>query len=305
MKRGVHLPDGDLLPTPPEFDPEDFDRCIERGSLMPIVFEWYKWTGLAAQGLASIRPDSPGFLDMPRVHAAVLRGLLNRCSRLVLSVLRLASFTRHGESTKLIGRSVVETAVTISWLCVRNSAEDFSRYLAHGLKPELRMKDEIERNIAERNGIVWPIEARMLGNIELMIERAGLTEAAVRNAKPLPDLASRYRALELPDTSYNVEQRLGSHAVHGTWPDLLFHYLEFEDNEFVLRDGNVLPEDMELASGALQVLEALSRFASTVLYDERSSPNVTLAVDSVRDEVVRLTRLRDGDDFHPREEEMD
>ncbi len=287
----------DFLPNPPEFSDDDYAHCIETGSVMPMVFEWYKWTGLATNQVASIDPRSPGCRKLLAVHSAALRGLLNRCSRLMLSVLKLASFGKHGEATKLLNRSVAETANIIRWLCRENSPEAFERYLAEGLKNELKLKDDIHANIAERGGDKLVVEARMLRAVDELISLAGMTEAQVRAAKPLLDRASMFRKLSLPDTAYIVVQRLGSHAVHGTWPDLLFHYLEQQDGEFVLRDNVVPPEDTELASAAMFVLEAVAEYATLLCLESDLGLELSQVMVSARDELVRLVKLKAPEDY--------
>lgn len=293
----VHIGPDDFLPTPPEFSDEEYARCKETGSVMPMVFEWYKWTGLAVNQVASLDPRSPGCRKLPQVHMATLRGLLNRCSRLMLAVLRLASSGKHGEATKLLNRSIAETATVVRWLCRENTPEAFERYLAEGLKSELKLKDDIQKNITELGGSKLVVEDRMVRAVDEMVSLAGMTEPQVRAAKPLLDLASLYRKLSLPDTAYIVVQRLGSHAVHGTWPDLLFHYLEQEDGEFVLRDNDVPADDTELANAAMFVLEGAADFATLLCVDAEFGVKLSQVMLDARDELVRLVNLKAPEDF--------
>lgn len=293
---GVHLKEGQLFPDPPEFAEADFDRVKSTRNAMPLLFEWYKWTGLVATQMASLALDSPGYRKLPELEAAVLRGLLNRASRLMIASLRLASFQEHAEAIRLLNRSIGETAVIVQWLCHSGSGDPFRRYLAKGLDAELRLKANIEENIRNR-GLTSAIEKRMLQDIATLCKLAQLSEDEVRSTKPLPDLASMLRTLGHDDLSYTVMQRLGSHAVHGTWSDLLSHYIERENGVFVLTDNVVVPEGTEFLSSATIVLEAVARYARFVLLNEAFASDIAQVAQDAINEIVRIHRLTNGDDY--------
>jgi hypothetical protein len=66
----------------------------------------------------------------------------------------------------------------------------------------------------------------MLNSIQNHISAAQITEQQIKEAKRLPDLAAMIQTLGYDRLFYVVAQRIGSHHVHGTWPSLLFHYLD-------------------------------------------------------------------------------
>jgi len=294
---GVHLKEGQLFPDRPVFAEADFDRAKTTCDARPILFEWYKWTGIVANQIASLDPASPGYRRLPRVETAVLRGLMNRASRLMVANLRLASLQKHAEAIRLLNRSICETAVVVQWLCQSGSGEPFRRYLAKGLDAELRLKVNIDQNIRDRGGQVLIIEKRMLAAIEKLCDLAELSETDVKATKPLPDFASMLRTIGHDDLSYTVMQRLGSHAVHGTWPDLLFHYLDLEDDTFVLTDNVIAPEGTEFVASATVVLEAVIEFARFVVMDQEFATEIAQTAREAIDEIVRIHRLTSGDDY--------
>lgn len=293
----VHLPDDQFLPELPTFSEADLEQVRVTGNAMPLLFEWYKWSGLVVNRVASLDPASPGYRELPPVQVAVLRGLLNRASRLMLASLRLASFQKHAEAIRLVNRSICETAILVQWLCKTGSDDSFRRYLAKGLEAELRLKSHIEQNVNAREGVALVIEKRMLGAIAELCSLAQMTVEEVHTAKPLPDLASMLRALGHEELSYTVMQRLGSHAVHGTWPDLLSHYLEVSDGGFILTDNVMAPEGTEFVSSSTLVLEAVAAFARFALRDEEFAMELGQLVDEALAEIVRVHRLTAGEDY--------
>jgi hypothetical protein len=294
---GVRLEDDQFLPEPPEFADSAYADVEATGNAMPIFFEWYKWTGIAANRVACLQSTSGGLREIPAIELAVLRGLLNRASRLMVASLHLAAGHKHAEAILVLNRSVSETGVLVQWLCKAGSGEPFRRYRAKGLAVELRLKKHIEDNIRSRGGAVQVVEKRMLSAIESLCISAQMTEEEILATKPLPDFASMLRALGHDELSYTVMQRLGSHAVHGTWPDLMFHYLDQEDGAFVLTDNVIVPEGPEFMSSAIVVLEAVASFAAYVLSDEELVANISALVGDVIAELVRVHRLAAGDDY--------
>jgi hypothetical protein len=86
----------------------------------------------------------------------------------------------------------------------------------------------------------------MMSFSQQFFEIPQLSEEEVKKAKPLPDLASMCRDLQLNDLFYTVIQRIGSHSVHGTWPDLCTYYLKFEEGSFHVEDHNARMSENEL-----------------------------------------------------------
>jgi hypothetical protein len=293
----VHLKEGQLFPDSPAFEESDFDRAKATGDGMPLLFEWYKWTGLVANQIASLDPASPGYRTLPRVEVAVLRGLMNRASRLMIANLRLAALHKHAEAIVLLNRGICETAIIVQWLCQSGSGDSFRRYLAKGLEAELHLKDNIEANVRSRNGQMLVIEKRMLAAIARLLDLAQLSEDDVRSTKRLPDFASMLNFLGHDDLSYTVMQRLGSHAVHGTWPDLLFHYIELENDTFVLTDNVIRAEGTEFVASSTVVLEAVAAFARYVVSDEEFAAEIAQVAQDAAAEIVRIHRLTSGDDY--------
>lgn len=219
-------PNEAIIPDAPSFSEETVQRCRETADYRPMLFEWYKFVGTLNTIVAHIQRDSPAFRSVPALHYYVLVGLLNRCARLMLSNVALSYEGKFGETTAIVDRCIFESAVKITWLCTDPSEEKFRRFLADGLQTELELKARIETNISGRDGRPFPIETRMLASIENHVAAAQLTESEVGATKKLPDLASMLSSLGTDRLIYVVAQKIGSHHVHGTWPALLFHYLD-------------------------------------------------------------------------------
>jgi len=250
----------------PTFPAEVWDKCRKDNDFMPILFEWYKYIARICNILASVSRHSPAIRRMPALHYAILTGLLNRCSRLMLSNVRLSVTNKYGETTRLLDRSIIESAVIVQWLCHKDSDDCFQRYLAWSIKSDLRLKDHIQQSIAERGGDTFVIENRMLSSIHECIDSTGLSEKQVRQMKSLPDLWSMCRDVGLSEKFYIGTQRMGSHEVHGTWTSLRSNYLrQDEHGEYHLRDHDVRPHENQFMVVPLVILETLKRFFEYVV----------------------------------------
>jgi Family of unknown function (DUF5677) len=287
-----------LVPKPPAFPAEVVEECRQTKDFRPILFEWYKYVGKLCNMMARLDASSPALRPLPGVHYAVLIGLLNRCSRLMVANVRLSCTGRYGETTRLIDRSIAETAVKIQWLCREDGPEGFARYIADALRNDLLLKDHIEENIRNRGGNALVIERRMLDSIRRYIERGGMAESEVRAARRLPDFASLCRDIGFEDQFYLVVQRMGSHAVHGTWSDLLSNYLRHEEGQgFLPRDHNVETQDVQYIVVCRLVLGAIVSFIDYVNQDADMARGFRLIAEGIEAELVDIQDRAWGTDF--------
>jgi hypothetical protein len=285
------------FPKPPKFSEEELERCKATGQYEPVLFEWYKFVGSLVTIVSNIQYESPAFQGIPRQHFHVLIGLLNRCARLMLANVALSHEGRFGETTAIIDRCIFETAIKTIWLCTDRTDDKFTRYLADGLGSELALKGEIARNIVARSGRELKIETRMLASIARTLAAAGLDEARVQEIPRLPPLDQMVAAIGLEPSFYIAIQRMGSHHVHGTWPSLLFHYLEeTHDHQFIARDHNSPTHVNQYLSVPLIVLQAMTAYNSYA-FKEQEANAFNQLIESVEKELWQLHSEVARDDF--------
>ncbi len=287
----MNIEDENFQSKLPTFSDELIEQCKQSGDFRPILFEWYKFIGIFCVQISSISQDSPALRNIPSVQFAVLVGLLNRCSRLMLANTRLSSTGRYGETTRLLDRSISESAIKVQWLCHKDSLERFRRYLANGIKQDLMLKKQIEQNINNRDDNVLVIEERILTSIKKVLDLSELTEEEVNNAKPLQDFASMCNDLEYGDVLYTSVQRMGSHAVHGTWSELVFNYLEHENGKFHPRNHEISTQDAQfiiIIHLVIDALKAFLKYATSDVPDRREILNVLNEADNQIREIQHL-----------------
>jgi len=208
-----------------------------------------------------------------------------------------------GETTAIIDRCIFETSVRVVWLCRQRSDEAFSRYFAEGLKTELALKDRINENVAARSTGQLAIEQRMLGSIQRCIQTSGLTETQIKESKKLPDLASMIESLKHDRLMYIVGQKIGSHHVHGTWPSLLFHYLDKdEDGTWHPRDHNCSTHVNQYVFVPLVVLSAVKAFIDFIMNETDEAIAMRGVIESIEQEIVAVNHEAVGTDFELAEE---
>lgn len=296
------MDDDSRFPSPPRFSEAEIEACRKANDFCPILFEWYKYTGLIANAVASIDRRSPAAKPVHNSHYGALIGLLNRCSRLMLANVALSHEGLYGETTAVIDRCIYESCVKVQWLCLKCSDESFGRYVAEGLKTELALKGEIETRIASRNGAVLPIERRMLDSIGRCLTTSELTDEQITNAKKLPDLASMLDTLGRDKLAYVVGQKIGSHHVHGTWASLLFHYLEQDDDgTFRPRDHNVPTHVNQYVFIPLVVIGACKAFSAWLMNEPEASALIDM-LQFIEEELLSINREVIGGDFTIAEE---
>jgi len=291
-----------VFPDPPSFTAEELDACGRSGDYCPILFEWYKYTGHITNLVASIDLSSPAAKLVRKPHFGALIGLLNRCCRLMLANVALSHEGLFGETTALVDRCIFESTVKVLWLCQQDSDDTFARFFAEGLKTELALKTEIQERIAARGGTVIQIEERMLKSITRYLATSGMSDEEIAASKKLPDLASMIETIGHERLAYIVGQKIGSHHVHGTWPSLLLHYLDWDTvDSFRPRDHNCPTHVNQYVFVPLMVLSAAKAFCSWLM----SVPEAKILVDilqSIEDEILTVNKSVIGSDFNVADE---
>jgi hypothetical protein len=280
-----------IIPAPRSFPEEDIRYCQDTGDYKPILFEWYRFVASLGFVVTNIRRNSPSFRPIPAQHYHVLMGLLNRCTRLMLSNMALSHEGKFGETTAIVDRCIFESALKIIWLCKSTSQEEFTRYIADGLKTELEFKTLIKANIAANGGVPLPIEKRMLTSIGNHIAASGLTEEEVSSAKKFRDIAAIIKELGFERVFYVVGQRIGSHHVHGTWSSLLFNYLDEQEGEeqfcFKPRDHDCSTHINQFMFTPMVVLHAMSEYVQYAL-DDAEAEAFQGVFESTKEEIIKM-----------------
>ena len=284
------------IPDPPIITEEDLNKCRKSGDFCPILFEWYKYVGSLCNFYSCIQQDSPAIRSIPPIQYYILVGLLNRCSRLMLSNVALSHEGLFGETTNIIDRCIAESAIKIAWLCHHRKDDYFNRYLSEGLKTELEFKKLIEKAIDDR-GKPIKIEERMLKSIRNHISSSGLSEAEIETAKKLPDMAAMIDSLGHDRLMYIVIQRMGSHHVHGTWPSLRLHYLEEENGILHPRDHDCETHVNQYVFIPILVLTAMKGFIDFICKDEADREAFQQVPNAIEEEIMKINEEVVGEDF--------
>lgn len=287
------------LPSPPLLT-DDYlrDAINDEEKLYPLVFDLYKHVGIAGLTCSQIRGDSPDFRQMDVRHHAILIGLLNRMCRLMLSNVALTHEGRFGETMRLLNRCIVESAINIRWLCEANDESLFKRYLADGMKAEVEVIELIQRNIADRGGQTLAIEKRMLASIGRYVESTGLSITEISATPKLHDFKARLNALSFREQDYLVLQKLGSHAIHGTWPDLLtFYLIREESGTFLPADHDSKPHIFEFLYIMFFALKAIRQFLVYISEERFDIDEWLPQLRQTEDLLAKINQFYSEDDF--------
>jgi len=286
------------LTDKPVFTDNIWGECRKRKDFMPILFEWYKYVGVVCNTLASISLESLAIKEMPPLNYAILTGLLNRCSRLMMSNIRLSATKKYGETVALIDRSIHESAIMVQWLCINDGKNGFQRYLASGMKGDIILKNHILSSISKRGGETWVIEKSMLDSIEDFLNSTGLSEKQIEETKKLPDIWSMCENIGLSERFYIGIQRMGSHEVHGTWTSLRTHYLRQKENgQYHLRDLDVRPHENQFMDIPLTILYTLVKFIEYVVADANFREPIDTVLEDAISEMRKLISEITKEDF--------
>ena len=225
-ERRVDSPVGELFDEPVAVTEEVLQACSTEGACSPLAFELYKETATVVAVCSHLYVDSGREAALPR-NQAVCAGLLVRIVKFMTAVAHLISEDAdRGDVVFALNRCITESATDVRFLAIKNDEQIFDQFVGASLSSEREFYDVIQKNIKARGGEILPIERRMLDAIDRVCRLSGVS---IRDVDPrmrnwAGGLRSRLIAIGMGD-GYPMLQRIPSHAVHGTWVDLVQHHL--------------------------------------------------------------------------------
>jgi hypothetical protein len=217
-----------------EIDPEKLRKATTEDEFMAVAVRLLVEAGSYVCVAASALPAKTARWNRDQ---AIVGGTLVRLYKLISAILD-QTCQHRGETAFIFVRLAFEAIVNVKFMVEKGSPELFDRYVRHSLRHERRLFDLVQRNIADRGGEVLPIEQRMMGSIERVVKRAGLTIESLSPSDP----KSWGGSLQQRSAAVGWEQTyLGmfggpSQSIHGNWMDIAQYQLsapeDGKDDEF-------------------------------------------------------------------------
>jgi hypothetical protein len=162
-----------------------------------------------------------------------LRGFLVRIAKFMLAVVQLCAGHERGEVILALNRSILESVANLRFLVLKNEERFYDQFVKFSLGPERELYDLVLKNVKDRGGKQLVIEKQILASINRICNASGvkIEEVNSKQGDWGGGLRNRLEALGNPD-AYVLQQRMPSHAVHGTWVDLLLHHLQVRNDGF-------------------------------------------------------------------------
>jgi Family of unknown function (DUF5677) len=165
--------------------------------------------------------------DLTR-NEGILAGLMVRCAKLQEGALRVCEPPMM-ELLLFFQRGITESAVNLAYLSECGTSELYDAFVRDSLRSDKARFDEIQANIAERGGVLLPIEDRMLKGIEGSFARACIDLDSVnvqdrRSAWSPKGIFGRFQAIGYEERYPIYEIQSGSQ--HGSWHDLATYHLK-------------------------------------------------------------------------------
>jgi hypothetical protein len=275
---------------------EILQECLSKKSFSPISFELYKETATVVSVAAHVYfgVESPDKFALPR-NQATCAGLLVRISKFMVAMAKLmVDLDGCGEVVTALGRSVMESATNLRFLVLKNEDRFFDQFVKFSLSPERELYDGIQKNIARRGGDVLPIEQRMMNSIDRVCK---VSDVKIEEVPPkFRDWGGgfRNRLIALGEGErYAAQQGIQSHAVHGTWVDLVMRHLEVVDGGFRTYTAFMPVDSRVMLPLCIAVLPAARAYLDTFL---PSVPELEPLYERLADLEERILKVNDADE---------
>ena len=284
---------GSLVGPPVEVTEEMLEACRANDQFGALVYELYKEAvGLVCVSSAVHFGDTADAIKLNR-NQAICAGLLVRIVKYMASVVKLSANVEHGETVQALNRCIIESAVNLRYLLLKNEDEVYDRFVKNGLVAERELYDIIQGNIKARGGEQLAIEQGMLNSIKDTCEQSGLTveEINPRAGSWGGSFRDKLTALGYDWPAYTVLERLPSHAIHGDWVDLVKNHLLPKGDGFE-PNYDRLNTDGELLSPIGIFVVAAARDYLDKYFDLPDAEPLHQRLDSVQERLMRVESAR-------------
>jgi hypothetical protein len=196
-------------------------------------------------------------------NQAICAGLMVKISKFMVAVIQLSTSDDRGEIVMALNRIILESTINLEFLIRSEDAKYFDQFVEYSLGPERDVYDQIQTNINARDGEVWDIEKRLLRSIHHICATSGMKieEVQRKHRDWGENIRERLKVLG-KESLYATAYRMPSHAIHGSWPDLLTGHLTYDEEHGVFRPDTkwTTVGARLLAPIALLVLEAIDPY---------------------------------------------
>ena len=253
-----------LAGIPLELSEDVLKECRANDQFGSLIFELYKEASRLV--CASSGAYFGLYGDVMRLgrNQAICAGLLVRISKYMLSIVKLSADVEHGETVQALNRCIIESAVNLRYLLLKNDENVYDRFVKNSLAAEKELYDFIRENIESKGGETFLVEQSMLKSILDVCEQSGMTpeEIDTKAGSWGGSVRDRLLAIGYSWPAYTALERIPSHAIHGDWVDLYKnHLLRAQDGyelnyEHLRTDGELLsPVSIFVVDAALEYLE--------------------------------------------------
>ena len=270
------------------------ESCRAKNQFAPLVFELYKEAvSLVCASSAVQIGDSEDSVKLGR-NQAVCAGLLVRIAKYMVSVAKLSADNEHGETIQALNRCIIESAVNLRYLVLKNEDEVYERFVRNSLVAERELYDFIHANIIASGGAQLTIELNMLSSI---IDTCELSGVAVEEINPKPGnwggtFRDKLTVLGYDWPAYTILERIPSHAVHGDWVDLIKNHLQRKDDGFEPNYDRLNTDGGLLGPVGVFVIEAARDYLGTY-FDSPDAEPLHRRLVSVQERLMMVESARE------------
>jgi len=219
----------------PRVDVKPIHDCKTLHESGGIAFELYKEACRVVAFSAHILDETAAAQGGFARNQAICAGLMVKISKFMVAVVQLSTGDDRGEIVVGVNRIILESAVSLEFLARSGDDKYFDQFVDFSLGPERELYDQIQANISARHGEVLPIEKRLLASIDRVCAASGIKIDQVDRKHRDWGENVRNRLKALGKESLYAVYRTGSHAIHGTWPDLFSGHLTYDENAKVFQ----------------------------------------------------------------------
>ena len=250
-----------------ELDENVICQYIHESQFMEVCVELFKEIGNITIIISNImnQDDDGNVIKLTR-NEAIIIGNIVRLSKLIVAFIAEIC-EKRAEISDILSRCIFENLINLNYfLKYKNDNSIFDDYVLSSLKTEIKLYNDINKNISQR-GFVVPIEDRMLKSIEITVSESDFKiDEVLETKKKFKSIYEKARDV-FGEKSYLYLISLPSHAVHGNWQELLVHNLIIDKEGFLPNDDWSHPRPQTINAIAKFSIEFLINYIKSELVE--------------------------------------
>lgn len=222
---------------------------------------------------------------------AVIAGSLVRYSKLGVAFIEQYAKGRL-ETTMIMFRGLAETYVNLKFFLKYADAHTLRHFIKHSLQAEYQVLNILRENTSSKE-ILEPIEKRIIATMRRAFDDADFDESEMNSSSKWEKKIKARLAEIINPQAYSLIYGMASHAIHGTWQDLVTCHLTKKDGGFYTHPEWSMPRLQVLSVATVLSCDLLESYSKRLLPENNDRQELLVRIAGIMEKASVLDQMHE------------